>query len=243
MDALLAKVLEVHGGLENWAKVTGLTAKLSLDGPFWDGVGWPDIRKQQTLTVDARQERSTLSPFVGAESTAVFEGDPAQVRILDAAGREVERRDDPLTSFPEYTLETKWDRAHVAYFTGTANWNYFVEPFLFTYPGVEAHEIEPWQEGGETWRRLAVTFPSNLPNHNPEQVFYYDDKFLLRRMDYAPDITASTPIAHYVYDPKVVDGFVFYGRRLVHLRDSDGIADRSWAPIVITTDGVEVHRG
>ena len=62
-------------------------------------------------------------------------------------------------------------------------------------------------------------------------------------MDYSPDVTASSQIAHYTSDPKVVDGFVFYTRRLVHLRDSDGIADRSWAPIEITTDAVEVHRG
>jgi hypothetical protein len=39
-----------------------------------------------------------------------------------------------------------------------------------------------------------------------------------------------------------VDGFVLYTRRLVHLCDSDGTADRGWAPIVITTDAVEVHR-
>jgi len=243
MDELLAKVLEAHGGLENWSKVTGLTVKLSPDGPFWDGVGWPDIRRQQTLTVDARQERTTLTPFIGEESTAVFQGDPVEVRILDASGQEVERRKDPLLTFPEYTPETKWDRAQVAYFTGSANWNFFVEPFLFTYPGVVAREVEPWREDGETWRRLAVTFPPSLPNHNPEQIFYYDDKFLLRRMDYSPDVTASSRIAHYTSDPKVVDGFVFYARRLVHLRDSDGIADQSWAPIVITTDAVEVHRG
>jgi hypothetical protein len=37
--------------------------------------------------------------------------------------------------------------------------------------------------------------------------------------------------------------FVFYIRRLVHLRDSDGIADQGWALIVIAIDAVEVHRG
>jgi hypothetical protein len=61
---------------------------------------------------------------------------------------------------------------------GTANWNYLVEPFLFTYPGVTATEIEPWHEDGETWRRLAVTFPAELPNHNPRQTFYYGDDLL-----------------------------------------------------------------
>jgi hypothetical protein len=46
-------------------------------------------------------------------------------------------------------------------------------------------------------------FPPHLPNHNPDQTFYYDDNLLLRRMDYSPDVTGSSPIAHYTFDPKV----------------------------------------
>jgi len=45
-------------------------------------------------------------------------------------------------------------------------WNYLTEPFVFTYPGVETREIEPWREDGETWRRLTVTFPETIANHN-----------------------------------------------------------------------------
>jgi hypothetical protein len=121
-------------------------------------------------------------------------------------------------------------------------WNYFTEPFLFTYPGVEAREIEPWHEDGQTWRRLAVTFPPDLPNHNPDQTFYYDEDFLLRRMDYTPDITGHSPIAHYTYDPRAFDGFVFYTRREVHLRNADGTADLSFTPITIGVDSVTVER-
>ena len=54
-----------------------------------------------------------------------------------------------------------------------------------TYPDVEAHEIDPWQEAGETWRRLAVTFPPSNANHNPDQIFYYDVKYMQRRMEYS----------------------------------------------------------
>jgi hypothetical protein len=134
------------------------------------------------------------------------------------------------------------ERLQLAYFTGTANWNYFVEPFLFTYPGVQAREIEPWREGSEVWRRLAVTFPPELPNHNPDQVFYYDKDFMLRRMDYAPAITGSSPVAHYTHDPRVFDGFVFYTRRLVHLRDEHGIADQNFSAITVVTHSVSVER-
>ena len=51
-----------------------------------------------------------------------------------------------------------------------------------------------------------------------EQVFYYDDAFMQRRMDYSPDVTGTPPVAHYAYGHKTFDGFVFPTRRRVLLR-------------------------
>jgi hypothetical protein len=45
----------------------------------------------------------------------------------------------------------------------------------------------------------------------------------------SPDVTGKPPVAHYTHDPKTFDGFVFPTRRLVHLHDAKGIADRSFA--------------
>ena len=119
-------------------------------------------------------------------------------------------------------------------------WNYLTAPFVFVAPGVRAHEIEPWQEDGETWRRLAVTFPETIANHNAEQVFYYDDQLRLRRMDYSPDVTGSPPVAHYTHESKTFDGFVFPTRRRVLLHDADGGADQSFAPITVDVRTVTV---
>ena len=97
----------------------------------------------------------------------------------------------------------------MAYFTSAAVWNYLTEPFVFAQSGVEAREITPWTEGGQTWRRLAVKFPKTIANHNADQVFYYDDAYMQRRMDYSPDVTGKPPVAHYMHDHKTFDGFVF----------------------------------
>jgi hypothetical protein len=113
---------------------------------------------------------------------------------------------------------------------------------VFTYPEVEAYEIERWQEGGQTWRRLAVTFPASLPNHNPDQVFYFDDNFRQRRMDYQPDVTGSL-VVHYTYDPRTFDGFVSPARREILHRDEDGKADHSLAGITIDVEKVTTARG
>ena len=240
MDDLLAGVLKAHGGRENWATVAGLSAELSVDGPFWDWRGRPSIRRPQTLTVAADRQRATLSPFTSDGLTATWE--PSRVTIADASGAVVADRADPLASFPAYHDAVTWDDVQLATFMGTANWAYFTEPFLFTYPGVVAAEIEPWQEGDQTWRRLAVTFPPSLPNHNPDQVFHYGDDLLLRRMDYSPVVTGSSPIAHYVSDPVTVDGLVFYRKRDVHLRDAAGVANKDFAPITLRVGKIAVTR-
>jgi hypothetical protein len=63
MDELLTQVLDAHGGLENWSKVSTLTAKLSLGGPFWAGRGWPGIYDDATAELDAHRQHIVFTPF------------------------------------------------------------------------------------------------------------------------------------------------------------------------------------
>jgi hypothetical protein len=37
-------------------------------------------------------------------------------------------------------------------------------------------KLAPWQEDGQTWRRLKVTFPSRIATPSPEQTFYFDQQ-------------------------------------------------------------------
>ncbi len=245
MDDLLKRVLDAHGGLANWRAVTGLTAKLSLGGPFWEFRGWPDVYAQQTVTLDTRREHITFAPFTAPDRTSVLDVDPERVRIVNGNGRVLEERVAPRGTFPGGfdDFKTTWDALQVAYFTSAATWNYLTAPFVFTYPDVTAREIEPWRENGSSWRRLAVTFGPAIANHNAEQVFYYDDEFMLRRMDYSPDVTGNPRVAHYTHTPRTFDGFVFPTLRLIHLHDAEGVADQSFAPITLDVEDVTVHRG
>lgn len=242
-DDLLTRVLEAHGGLENWSKVRRLNAELSLGGPFWEWKGWPDVYANQTVRLDPRREHITFEPFTspGRVSTLDVDVEREQVEIRDADGQLVDVRYNPRGSFPHYENDTPWDAVQVAYFTSAATWNYLTTPFVFALPGVQTKEIEPWTEGGQTWRRLAVTFPASIANHNPDQVFYYDENLHQRRMDYQPDVTGS-PIAHYTHNPKEFDGFLFYTMRLVHLRDEDNVANQDFAPITLDITNVAFDR-
>jgi hypothetical protein len=239
---LLAKVLTAHGGLENWQRVRSLRADIVLDGPFWSMLGWAHGELKLTASLDARREHITLGPFTAPDRIAVMDVEPERLSIQTTDGVLVEQRDDPRSSFPPFNpATTRWDPIQVAYFLSAAHWNYLTQPFSFTYPGVEVREIEPWDEGGQTWRRLAVSFPETNANHNADQLFYYDTDFMLRRMDYAPEVTANSPVAHYTHDPKTFDGLVFPTRRRIYSRDADGIADQSLAAITLDVAQVIVE--
>ena len=82
-----------------------------------------------------------------------------------------------------------------------------------------------------------MRFPQRLPNHNRNQVFYYDDDLLQRRVDYLPEVTGA-PIAHYTHEPRTFDGLVFYTHRTVHLRDATGRAAKDLSVITIDTESI-----
>jgi hypothetical protein len=86
-------------------------------------------------------------------------------------------------------------------------------------PGFAARETEPWEEDGETWRRLAVTFPPGLPAHSSEQVFYFDDALRLRRNDYTAEVFGRWARgAHYSEEHRESGGLLFPMRRRVYPR-------------------------
>jgi hypothetical protein len=153
MVDLLASVLDAHGGLDRWARVDTITARLSIGGPFWGRKGRPKIfGDQTTLEFDARRQHIVVMPFNGVDQRSVFDVDPERIVVYTNDGIVVDRRDDPRALFAGYAVTTPWEALQVGYFISYACWNYLTAPFLFTYPGVETQELEPWQDDGETWR-------------------------------------------------------------------------------------------
>lgn len=241
MDALLASVLTSHGGLKHWSAVKALRVRLSLGGPFWGAKGWPDLLINETIDLDTQREHLVYTPYTAPNRRSVFDVAPEQVTIQTTDGTIVEQCIGPRTSFAGYDLSTPWDAVQVAYFSSYALWNYLTTPFLFTYPGVEACEIESWQEEGETWRRLRVTFPSTIATHNAEQIFYYDANHMQRRLDYIVEVNGNAVVAHYTDKPRTFGGLVFPTRRRVYRRLPDNTADRGRAAIIIDITDIALN--
>jgi hypothetical protein len=95
-------------------------------------------------------------------------------------------------------------------------------------------EIDPWQEGQQTWRRLKVIFPERIATHAREQVSYFGPDGLLRRHDYDVDVLGGATGAHYVDDYQSHGGIMIPHRRRVYARDADNHPVMS--PVLITID-------
>lgn len=116
-----------------------------------------------------------------------------------------------------------WDDLDLLYFGGYALWNYVSAPFMFVRPGFGVEEIEPWEENGERWRRLRVIFPAGVATHSRQQDFYFDEKGLLRRLDYTAEPFGNwAKAAHYCHYHREFSGLVMPTRRRVYLRRRNG---------------------
>ncbi len=120
-------------------------------------------------------------------------------------------------------------------------WTYMNTPFLFALPGVKTEELESWQENGEAWRRLKVTFPERIATHSVQQTFYFDQQGLLKRHDYDVDIAGGTPAAHYVSAPADVSGIVVPTKHRIFPRQADGSSARE--PLVVSIDISDIEFG
>jgi hypothetical protein len=118
-------------------------------------------------------------------------------------------------------------------------WTYLNTPFLFAMPGVETEEIEPWQENGETWRRLKATFPPGIATHSTVQTFYFDQTGLLKRHDYDVEIAGGNPAAHYVPELKEFSEIVVPTKRRVLQRRPDGMSIPD--PVIVSIDLSEIE--
>jgi hypothetical protein len=232
METLVKTVLDAHGGLEHWKTFSSLSARLAQGGALWSLKGKAGVLDHTVVTVDLRGEHASHHPFGDQNRKSSFT--PQKVALLTPKGEVIEELSQPRASFAGHTLETPWTDLQLAYFAGIAMWTYLNMPFLLVAPGVEAQEIEPWTENGETWRRLAVTFPASIATHSTQQTLYVADDGLLRRHDYDVEIAGNTPGAHYVSDYVEIQGLKFPTKRRIFPRGPDGQSMPE--PLVVSID-------
>jgi hypothetical protein len=190
--------------------------------------GWAFVMRFQrgkladlTGTVSTAEPHTVLSPYPKPGQRGVF--DRGQVRIETDEGHVLSERTNPRAAIRSLRRNFWWDDLDLLYFAGYALWNYVAAPFMFTRPGFELEEREPWEEDGAHWRRLHVVFPDDIPTHSREQDFYFDEKGLLRRLDYTAEVFGSwAKAAHYCWDHEQFSGLVVPTRRRAVPRRRNG---------------------
>lgn len=235
---LLDFIITAQGGLQPWQHAHTIDADVTYGGPFWEFKGVPDFVDTDHVIADVHRQHVVLHQPSGR--TIEYDKQADAVTVTETNG-DVDVLKQPRRSFDGYTQDTKWTVAQAGYFRAYATWSYLVEPYLFTYRGVETTEIDPWSEDGQTWRGLSVTFPSTVDAHNTTQLYYFDDNGFQRRMDYQPEVNGGSPTAHYDTARETFDGVVVTTRRRIHVRNADRTPDRSWTPITLDVSGVTLR--
>jgi hypothetical protein len=235
MSGLLDEVFTAHGGRDRWRAVTALTAHGGFGGLLrsrFPGNRMADV----TARVELAEQRTVFYGFPQEDRQAVF--DRGDVRIETRDGERINGRRNARGAFAGLSglrRNVRWDALDVAYFAGYAWWNYFSTPMLLIREGVTVREGGSWPEAGQLWRRLEVTFPSDIHTHSRRQTFYVDAVGLIRRHDYvAEPIGRWARAAHYCDKHRDFSGLVFPTRRRVRPRGPGG---RSLpGPILVALD-------
>lgn len=219
MIELLDRILAAHGGLDRWRNTT----QVRFTGSAGGILPWPrtDFLATTGATVDTRTQRTVIEPFGARDRRGLFT--PDHVEIQDTDGTVLAERDRPRRAFDGHPHGERWTEVQAAYFGGYSFWTYLNTPFLLARDDIQVEEIQPWQENGETWRRLRVEFGEHVITHNSVQTLHFGaEDFLLRRHDYSPDLLGNPLTAHYTTDYRTFDGFAFPTRRFVRRRQPDG---------------------
>jgi hypothetical protein len=234
MHDLIKLSIDAHGGLAQWNEIRQISARFAAGGPAFQQRGQEAFTEMPTrVTVDTREQKTTFAPFLALDQCAIYQPDRTSIETAD--GTLLEELRNPRGSFKG----SPWTATQLAYFAGYAMWMYLTMPFSLLRDGVACEVTQPWQEDGETWYALKVTFPASYVTHSTEQTLYFDANGMIRRHDYTVEISGGVATAHYLYDHQRFDGIVFPTRRRVYLRGADRQPQKNLA--VITADLSDFH--
>jgi hypothetical protein len=236
MSDLLDTVIEAHGGLERWSQLDAVSARLLQGGALWALKGQQGVLDDVFVRASLHEERESHHPFGASDRRSAFT--PERVAIETTNGDVVEALDQPRASFAGHTLETPWSTLQLAYFVGTAIWTYLTQPFTLSMRGFQTSELDPWDEAGQHWRRLRVTWPSYLATHSTEQTLYIDSDGLLARHDYDVEIAGGTSGAHYLSEYQNIAGIKVPTKHRIFPRGPDGQSLSE--PIIVSIDLSEI---
>ena len=237
MSDLLALALDAHGGQKRWDQLTSVVGRFAIGGAIWGFKGVPGVLADITVALDLRAERITLDPVGGEDTHTVFAD--GRLELRSTSGAVIETVDDPKGTMARLSYDAPWNAMDAAYFASEAWWTYLTAPFLFTYPGFDVEEVQPFVEAGVSYRTLKVGFPDHVDSHTAEQFFHFDDTGLLFRHTYTVDILDGATGANYPSAWKTIDGIAVPTVRRIY--GYDAAQQRIPEPVLVSLDISELR--
>ena len=216
---LLNDIIEAHGGISQWKQFSKIEAQIVSGGKLFELKGVPQDSSSRQMIVWLHEQNASVYPFGNPDQKSNFS--PGRVAIETLNGKVITERIGNPNELHEHLKAPQWDPLDRAYFNGYALWMYLTTPFFMLLPGMEVREIDPWQEGDETWKGLSVTFPSHIATHSAVQNFYFGKDNSIRRHDYHVD-AGNFYACQYISDLKEVQGILVASKRRAYKKDLNG---------------------
>jgi hypothetical protein len=192
---ILEDILGTAGKIEQWRRLQRFTAHVSVSGTLLSRKGWPGGVKEVVAEGSTKTQSIRLTGFTAPDLRGQYRPDFANIETWD--GDLVGARDNPLQALRSHTGDLPWDKLDLLSFCGAKLWHCLTLPFILAEPGVMLEELPVWREGEENWYRVRAALPPDVAAHAPEQIFYFDQSRLQRRMDYRPIGLCGARIANY----------------------------------------------
>jgi len=183
------KIIDTHGGEDFWNNLEALEAEISISGLLFTFKRRP-VLEHIKVTAYTQEPRFVFHDFPSPGLTGELMG-ASEVRVVAKNGAIVHKRENPRSAFKGLGRLFSWDDLDFIYFGGYATWNYLVTPFIFLRPGFYLEMLDPISVSSATWFRIKVTMPDDLPTHCREQIFYFDENWHLKRLDYVAEVVGS----------------------------------------------------
>ncbi|WP_431244426.1 hypothetical protein ACQ9BO_08975 [Flavobacterium sp. P21] len=196
MQDVIDKILETHGGFEQWKKFTKVNATIVSGGKLFELINQPQDALPRFLEVYLHEQRLSMTPYGGSNRKTSFTPNRIAIETLD--GEVISERTGTIKNLHSHMQMEGWDVLDRAYFNGYANWTYLTTPFFLASTGIKVTEIAPFQYHDEIWTGLRVSFPDTIATHCTIQDFYFDKDYLLRRHDYFIDVAGEFNVTQYL---------------------------------------------
>ncbi len=236
------QTIAAHGGRQLWESASEIGVEISSGGlAFASKLQGHAVRGVQAR-ISTQGQHVVFAPYPRPGQRGVLEAG-GTVRIETDEGGLVEARENARRAFSDLRHKLWWDRLDILYFATCALWTYISTPFVLAREDYGVREIDPWNEDGLRWRRLAVRFPDHVHTHSREQVFYVDGDGLIRRHDYtAEPIGGWAKAAHYCFEHRTFDGLVVPTYRRVYPRKANNQRRARPSLVWIEVPTATVHR-